>query len=112
LSAVFSMLGCLVAVNGVYWVAAERTGFPLRQFYIHWLIDLILISGLLYLLGGLDVPYGFLAYVMIVVTSATFLSKRSSFVVASASAVTTIVLSVAQLYRLVTPPHVWGMEMA
>jgi signal transduction histidine kinase len=111
LSALFSILACLVAVNGLYWYAAVRAAFPLRQFYIHWLIDLILISRVLYLLGGIDVPYGFLAYVMIVVTSATFLSKRSSFVVAFAATVTTVVFSVAQLYELINPPHVWGMDM-
>src|SRR5262249_53989115 len=85
LSAVFTILGFLVAVNALYWFAAKRTAFPLRHFYIHWLIDLVMISWILYLLGGMDVPYGFLANVMIVVTSATFLSKRSSFVVASAA---------------------------
>jgi len=48
---------------------------------------------------------------MIVVISAGYLSKRSSFVFASASSVTTLVLSVAQLYRLLTPHYVPGMEM-
>jgi signal transduction histidine kinase len=112
LPALFGLLALLVSVNGLYWLVGVRAGFPLRHFYFHWLLDLVLISVLLYLLGGIDVPYGFLAYVMIVVTSATFLSKRSSFVVASGATVTTIVFSVAQMYQLIHPPHVWGMEMA
>ena len=67
------VLGTLAAVNLPYWYFGKKSGFSLRHFYFHWGMDLFLISDVLLLLGGIDVPYGLLSFLMIVITSATFL---------------------------------------
>jgi signal transduction histidine kinase len=107
LSTLLAALVTLVAVNPLYWFAGKTSAFALRHFYFHWLVDIVLIAMILYLLGGIDVPYGFLAYVMIVVTSATFLSKRAAFIVASGATVMTLSLALAQLWNLIEPPGIW-----
>ncbi len=82
----------MVVVAGVgsldllYWYAGKRRGFPLGDFYVHWIIDLLGISFTIYSLGGLDVPYGPFIYSMIVITSATFMSRTGSYVIAGSAA--------------------------
>src|SRR5713226_4795860 len=72
LAVLFALLSLLSGVNIVYWSFGARRHFPLRDFYLHWALDLLLIAEILFCLGGINVPYGFLAYLMLVVTSATF----------------------------------------
>jgi signal transduction histidine kinase len=107
-------LPCLLAlafINWIYWRLGERTDFHLAWFFLHWAIDIILISVILLGLGGLEVPYGFLAYVMIIVTSATFLSKRASLIVASGASIATVGIGTVELALELTPPAVWGGDM-
>ena len=111
LRVLLSLLALLSALNVLYWSLGARRGFPLRDFYGHWVLDLVLISSILFCLGGISVPYGFLAYLMLVVTSATFLSKRASFVVASAATVTTLAMALLEAYRVIEPPPVWAAQM-
>jgi signal transduction histidine kinase len=98
-------------INWIYWRIGTRTNFTLIWFFAHWAIDIVLISAILVALGGLEVPYGFLAYVMIIVTSATFVSKRASFVVAFGAGVATASIGVLELASDMTPPAIWGGEM-
>lgn len=90
--AIFPVLVGLVAINVAFWFAGKWSDFSLRHFYAHWVVDLIVISVVLHLLGGVDAPYGFFAYLMIVVTSATFISKRASFMVATGATIATVIL--------------------
>ena len=111
LAVLLLLLAVLSGVNIFYWTFALRRGFPLRDFYLHWTIDLCLISGILFCLGGIGVPYGLLAYLMLVVTSATFLSKRGSFVVATGATITTLTMSWLEAADLINPPAVWAVPM-
>jgi signal transduction histidine kinase len=92
----------------VYWLLAARRNFPLRDFYAHWFVDLLIISAILFCLGGTHVPYGFLAYMMLVVTSAIFLSKWASLVVASTAMCITLGMAWAESHHLLEPPILWG----
>jgi signal transduction histidine kinase len=100
----------LAAINIAYWYVGRARKFPLIDFYIHWIVDLLLISSVLLEVGGIDVPYGCLAYLMIVVTSATFLSKRASFLVASGAAVATVSLGVFQINGTLQPHRMWAVD--
>ena len=105
------ILACLAvaAVNGVYWYAGKRRAFPMGDFYLHWFVDLCVISGFLYSLGGIDVPYGPFVYSMIIVTSAVFMSRAASYLVATGGAVCLVGLTVAPYLGLVpAPPRVWS----
>ena len=85
-------LGLLVVVNAGYWLVGLNTRFDLRQFYGHWAVDLALISGVLWGLGGAAVVAAIPAYSLIIVTSATFISRAAAFVVASGGAATFVLL--------------------
>jgi signal transduction histidine kinase len=108
LTVILSLLTILSTTNLFYWSVASRRNFPLRDFYGHWFVDLILISTLLFCVGGTRVPYGFLAYMMLVVTSATFLSKRASLTIASASTCVTLGMAWLELHHILEPPLLWG----
>lgn len=82
----------LVLVNIVYWFVGLAWQFDLRQFYGHWFIDLLLISGVLSGLDNAAVISTIPAYSMIIVTSATFISRSAAFIVATGSAVAFLLL--------------------
>ena len=96
-------------INCGYWLAGRARGFPPRDFYIHWLGDLVMISLFIYALGGLDVPYGPFLYSMIVITSAMFMSRSGSYLVAAGAAVCMIALAIAAESKLLPQPlGVWS----
>jgi len=111
LSVILALLLLLGSANLAYWLVGSVRGFPLRDFYAHWVVDLVVISHVLYWLGGINVPYGFLSYLMIVVTSATLLSHRAAWTVAAGSAITTLTMAGLQANHLIQPPQVWAVQM-
>ncbi len=84
--AYYGLLG-LVGFNGFYWWIGRARQFPITDFYAHWLIDLVLISIVLYGLGGCLLPSSITAFLLIVITSAVFMSKRASYIVATGAAI-------------------------
>jgi signal transduction histidine kinase len=98
-----------VLINAVYWQVGKARGFPLGDFYVHWLTDLVTITAFLNWLGGLEVPYGPFIYSMIVITSATFMSRSGSYIIAAGASVCMVALAVGA--RLDILPHalpVWS----
>jgi signal transduction histidine kinase len=83
--AYYGLVGLIVANLG-YWAIGKRRGFPLTDFYAHWAIDLVLITMVMYGLGGCLLPSCITGYILIVITSAVFISKRASYVVATGAA--------------------------
>jgi len=77
----------LIAINYPFWVVGKGRGFPLEDFYAHWIVDLFLVTLILHTLGGVDLPCGFGAYLIMIVTSAVFLSERAAILVAAGSTV-------------------------
>jgi len=73
----------LIAVNYPFWLVGKALDFPLEHFYGHWLVDLYLVTLILHTLGGVDLPCGFGAYLIMIVTSAVFLSGRAAVIVAT-----------------------------
>jgi len=97
------------AINGVYWYVGRMRDFPLQHFYFHWLVDLTSISVLIYLLGGLDVPYGPFIYSMIVITSATFVSRTGAYMIAGGAGLCMIVMALGARYGVLPAPlQVWS----
>jgi signal transduction histidine kinase len=83
--AYLGLIGLIIA-NPIYWWFGRRRGFPLSDFYVHWTVDLFLITITLYGLGGALLPSSITAYMLIVITSAVFISKSASLAVATGSA--------------------------
>ena len=98
-------LGSLVAVNGVYWLVGLWCDFPLRHFYCHWFVDLVLIGMVVYGLGGSSLLPAITGYMLIVVSSAVFISKRASYVVATGGAIAFGGSSVAEMLGWIQPAH-------
>jgi signal transduction histidine kinase len=97
------------AVNGAYWQIGKLRGFPLHDFYLHWTVDLCSISFLIYVLGGVDVPYGPFIYSMIVITSATFVSRSGAYVIAAGAGLCMIVMALGARFGFFPPPlQVWS----
>src|SRR3989442_5915228 len=73
----------LILLNYPFWLLGKTFDFPLEHFYFHWFIDLFLVTHILHTLGGVDLPCGFGGYLIMIVTSAVFLSGRASLIVAT-----------------------------
>jgi signal transduction histidine kinase len=98
-------LTALIVVNAAYWWAGRKRGFPITDFYVHWAIDLVLISIVLYGLGGAGVPSAITAYMLIVITSAVFVSRRASYGVATSASIAYVGSIALQQYGLIDPPY-------
>ena len=80
---VMLLLGVIALVNVPYWYAGKRAGFPLSHFYVHWAVDLVLITTIVYFLGGIDMPLVQFAYLMMILIAAIFVSQRTAFFLAT-----------------------------
>lgn len=101
------VLAMLVVLNVPYWYAGKAAGFPLWQFYVHWAGDLILITVIAYLLGGLDVPLMQFGYLMMIVTAALFVSQRAAYRLAAGATLVYGFLGVAETVGWI--PHQQGI---
>ena len=80
-------LFALILINYPFWLLGKAFDFPLNHFYMHWFIDLFLLTLVLHTLGGVDLPCGFGGYLIMIVTSAVFLSARASIIIATWSVI-------------------------
>lgn len=80
------LLGLLL-INYPLWLIGKAFNFPLEHFYAHWVVDLFLLTLVLHTLGGIELPCGFGGYLVMVVTSAVFLSERAAIIVATGSVI-------------------------
>jgi signal transduction histidine kinase len=80
-----AILAVLAAMNGVYWSAGRRAGFPTRHFFAHWAVDIGMLTLLVHQVGGIDAPYGALAYAGLVTFAAVNDSRRTALLLASFS---------------------------
>lgn len=90
------LLGFLVAVNVPYWYVGKLAGFPLSQFRVHWAVDLITITLIVYFLGGLDMPLIQFAYFVMILTAAIVVSQRAAYSLATGAAILYTLLAVAE----------------
>src|ERR1051326_2057352 len=95
----------LIASNAAYWWLGKSRRFPINDFYVHWGIDLGLISLVLYGLGGCLLPSAITPFILIVITSAVFISKKASFMVATGSAVAFAGSIGAEAVGFIDPPY-------
>jgi hypothetical protein len=101
-------LGALICSNGLYWYLGKASGFHIGEFYLHWCIDLVLISVIIYGLGGALLPSAITGYMLIVITSAVFVSRRAAFYVATGAAVAYAGLIAAETFDLIDPKYDLG----
>jgi signal transduction histidine kinase len=103
-------------VNVPYWYAGKRAGFPLSHFYVHWAIDLVVITAIVYFLGGIDMPLVQFAYLMMIVIAAIFVSHGTAYFLATGAALAYGLLGIAEVagwlpYRSGIWAHHYGPEI-
>lgn len=81
------ILAVLAILNWPFWVLGKHSAFSLNQFYAHWAVDLFLVTFVVHMLGGVELPCGFVGYMIMILTSAVFLSQKASFIVAVGSTI-------------------------
>ncbi len=87
-----TILGLLALLNGVYWFAGSRAGFPTRHFAVHWAVDIAMLTLLLHFVGGIEAPYGALAYAGLVTFAAVNESRSVALRLAGLSLAAYVVL--------------------
>lgn len=97
----------IAAVNVPYWYAGKRAGFPFSHFYVHWAGDLLLITVIAYLLGGIDVPLMQFGYLMMILTGALFVSQRAAYRLATGATFVYGLLGFAETFGFI--PHRGGI---
>src|SRR5262249_32012455 len=111
-------LTTLLLINAAYWWIGRARAFPISDFYVHWCVDLVFITLVLYGLGGALVPSSITAYILIVITSAVFVSRKASYVVATGASIAYVGLIVAErsgaidpYYDIAVPHFSLGMQL-
>ncbi|MBI3770244.1 MAG: hypothetical protein HY271_17360 [Deltaproteobacteria bacterium] len=96
-------------LNVPYWYAGRRAGFPLSHFYVHWGIDLVILTSIVYALGGIDVPLVQFAYLVMILVSALFVSQRTAFFLATGATVAYSTLGLIEMMGIVpSRPGMWA----
>jgi signal transduction histidine kinase len=106
LPGLLAILVSLVVVNPFLWLIAERRGFPLEDFRVHWMADVAAVTGIVYCLGVLDVPLSVTAYMIMIVSSGTFSSMKMALYLATWSTVCFLGIVAAESAALIPHQHV------
>jgi len=103
------LLGFLVLVNVPFWFIGKAFDFPLSHFYVHWAVDLVSITAIVYFLGGIDMPLVQFAYLLMIMTAAIFVSQTTAYHLAVGATVVYAVLAIIETTGVV-PMHggVWA----
>ncbi len=106
---VVALLLLLVFINVPFWIAGRAWHFPLGQFYVHWAFDLIIITWIVNLLGGIDVPMVQFGYMFMILTAAIVVSPRTAYFLATGATLMYALLGIAETGGWV-PPHagIWA----
>ncbi len=102
------ILAANVLVNVLYWYNGERAGFRPSHFYVHWAVDLVVNTAIIYYLGGIDLPLGQFAYFTIIPTAAILISQRAAFRVATGATISYALLAAAESFGWLPPRDIWA----
>jgi two-component system, sensor histidine kinase RegB len=108
-------LAVLVAVNPLFWAIGVVRGFPLSDFYAHWALDIIAVSAVVYGLGMFDIPLVAVAYMIMIVSSAAYVTMAAAMLLAFGSTVAWLGLWLSTSMGWLTHKHVefgvhWNSE--
>ena len=108
---VFSLLGGTAFGATLLYIALLRLlrRNPTAQAYIQFVGDLVLITGLVYYLGGATSPFSLL-YLIVIAVASTLLRRRAGVIVASIAFILYGGMNVALFYGLL-PPGSPGQEV-
>jgi signal transduction histidine kinase len=90
--AVQIILVSLIAMNPVLWVIGQMRSFPMHDLYVHWLVDVLAVASIVYLLGVFQIPLSPIAFMIMIVSSAAYMTKGAAFYLAGLSSVAWIAL--------------------
>lgn len=100
------VLSLLVIENPCLWIIGVWRQFNLADFRFHWALDVLAVSAIVYCFGLLDVPLTIAAYMIMIVSSATFGSPKTARMLAHWSAVCLISIVMLEEYGWIPHQHV------
>jgi len=71
-----AILAALASINLPYWYLGRRRRFPLSDFSVHWIVDIVFLTALIHYIGGADAPYATIMYYSLVLFAAVSESRR------------------------------------
>lgn len=101
------ILASLALVNLPYWWVGRRADFPIKQFAVHWGVDIVFLTLMIHYLGGIDAPYATLSYSALVLFAAVSESRQTALRLAIVSMVSFITLVVLEATGVVAHADVW-----
>lgn len=100
------------AVNPIYWWVGSSRGFPIGDFVYHRLADIVLNTVTIHYLGGINIPYGVLAYSVLVIFAAVNESRAMAMALAHFSLVCFVSLVLLEGYGWIPRVEgIWGHSL-
>ncbi len=107
-----SILAGLALVNVPYWYLGRVRGFPLSDFFPHWLVDIVFLTILIHYIGGADAPYATIMYYSLVLFAAVSESRRVALRLAGVSMLSFGILVLLENFGVVAPVRVWEHHLS
>lgn len=89
-----AILAMLVLINPMLWLIGKAREFPLGDFFVHWFVDISAVAAIVYLLGVHAVPLSPIAFMIMIVSSAAYMTMSAAFYLATLSAIAWSILCV------------------
>lgn len=109
--ALFILVG-LALVNVAYWYVGRSRSFPLSDFSLHWLVDIVFLTILIHYIGGADAPYATIIYYVLVLFAAVSESRRVAVRLAVASMLAFGALVALENSGALSPVRVWDHHLS
>jgi signal transduction histidine kinase len=110
--AVAGILFGMAAANAVYWPIGKRRNFPKGDLAVHDAVDVVVLTIVIHFAGGVNVPYGSVAFLSLVLFSAVAQSRAVAVRLAAFSISSLLVLLVLEESQIVySYADMWGYRM-
>lgn len=111
-SPAFVILAGLALINIPYWYVGKARGFPLDDFFPHWIVDILFLTLLIHYIGGADAPYATIMYYSLVLFAAVSESRSAALRLAGVSMISFGALVIAENTGVVAPIPVWDHHLS
>ncbi len=102
----------LALANVPYWLVARARSFPLSDFNVHWLVDIVFLTILIHYIGGADAPYATIMYYVLVLFAAVSESRAAAVRLAVASMLAFGALVALENFGALSPVRVWDHHLS
>lgn len=105
----YMLIGLVYLLTLFYAVAFKYLRRLAYQAYIQMLIDVLIVSAIIYATGGIESIFPFL-YILVIIAASMLLHRKGGLIIASASSIGYGILIDAHFYGLIQPPPLQGLH--